>query len=109
MKKVIGFPYTIFLELFKKLILNVIQNEPVNEKRPASWRYRIGLTDTLFSCSFPELFEVLERDELSLGVVSFGLSLNTLEQVFLKYGIPFLSLRALSLYETGKDLVKERP
>ncbi|KAK6034385.1 hypothetical protein COOONC_28110 [Cooperia oncophora] len=35
-------------------------------------------------CSFPQLFEYLERSKDSLKISSFGLSLNTLEQVFLK-------------------------
>uniref|UniRef100_A0A7I4YF12 ABC transporter domain-containing protein n=1 Tax=Haemonchus contortus TaxID=6289 RepID=A0A7I4YF12_HAECO len=34
--------------------------------------------------SFPQLFEYLERSKDSLKITSFGLSLNTLEQVFLK-------------------------
>lgn len=33
---------------------------------------------------FPDLFEILERDKQRLGISSIGVSITTLEEVFLK-------------------------
>jgi ATP-binding cassette subfamily A (ABC1) protein 3 len=33
---------------------------------------------------FPDLFEILERDKQSLGISSIGVSITTLEEVFLR-------------------------
>ena len=36
--------------------------------------------------SFPELFDRLEDDKSALGIVSFGISVTTMEEVFMKVG-----------------------
>ena len=36
--------------------------------------------------SFPELFNRLEREAKALGIVSFGVSVTTMEEVFMKVG-----------------------
>jgi ATP-binding cassette subfamily A (ABC1) protein 3 len=33
---------------------------------------------------FPDLFEILERDKQALGISSIGVSITTLEEVFLR-------------------------
>ena len=38
------------------------------------------------ACIFPDLFDELERDKETLGVASFGISITTMEEVFLKVG-----------------------
>ena len=36
--------------------------------------------------SFPELFDRLETEKTALGIVSFGVSVTTMEEVFMKVG-----------------------
>ena len=36
--------------------------------------------------SFPELFDRLETEKIALGIVSFGVSVTTMEEVFMKVG-----------------------
>ena len=36
--------------------------------------------------SFPELFDRLETERKALGIVSFGVSVTTMEEVFMKVG-----------------------
>ena len=36
--------------------------------------------------SFPELFDKLEAERIALGISSFGISVTTLEEVFIKVG-----------------------
>ena len=36
--------------------------------------------------SFPELFDRLEADKVALGIQSFGVSITTMEEVFMKVG-----------------------
>ena len=36
--------------------------------------------------SFPELFDKLEADKVMLGIRSFGISVTTMEEVFMKVG-----------------------
>lgn len=36
--------------------------------------------------SFPELFDKLEAQKTSLGILSFGISVTTMEEVFMKVG-----------------------
>ena len=36
--------------------------------------------------SFPELFDRLEDDKSALGIMSFGISVTTMEEVFMKVG-----------------------
>lgn len=39
-----------------------------------------------FIPSFPELFDTLEAQKTSLGILSFGISVTTMEEVFMKVG-----------------------
>lgn len=45
----------------------------------------------LFSFSFPQLFRHLEEHQDDLGVDSFGVSITTMEEVFLKVKLVFMS------------------
>ena len=36
--------------------------------------------------SFPELFDKIEAEKAALGIVSFGVSVTTMEEVFIKVG-----------------------
>ena len=36
--------------------------------------------------SFPQLFDTLEAEKTALGIVSFGISVTTMEEVFMKVG-----------------------
>lgn len=36
--------------------------------------------------SFPDLFDLLEAQKASLGILSFGVSVTTMEEVFIKVG-----------------------
>ena len=36
--------------------------------------------------SFPELFDMLESEKVSLGIRSYGISVTTMEEVFIKVG-----------------------
>ena len=38
------------------------------------------------TASFPELFDKLETEKAALGISSFGISVTTMEEVFIKVG-----------------------
>jgi ATP-binding cassette subfamily A (ABC1) protein 3 len=49
----------------------------------AELSFQLPLTS---SAAFPELFATIERDTAALGVQTYGISVTTLEEVFMKVG-----------------------
>ncbi|CAG9539480.1 unnamed protein product [Cercopithifilaria johnstoni] len=70
----------------EQLLLAIRKHVPETEKQSATPQQITVLLPIECKKSFPGLFADLEQNAEKYGINSFGLSLNTLEQVFLKVG-----------------------
>ncbi|VBB30343.1 unnamed protein product [Acanthocheilonema viteae] len=82
-------PRGIFHHIFdqrEQLLSAIRKHVPETEEQSATPQQITVLLPTECKKSFPSLFVDLEQNTEKYGINSFGLSLNTLEQVFLKVG-----------------------
>ncbi|VDK81051.1 unnamed protein product [Litomosoides sigmodontis] len=70
----------------ERLLSTIKKHVPETEKQSATPQQITVMLPTESKKSFPSLFADLEQNAKRYGINSFGLSFNTLEQVFLKVG-----------------------
>ena len=76
----------------KDAVLNILRSRGVDaELQSTAGVEATFLVSTNDRSKFPELFAQLENAKEELGIESLGVSVTTMEEVFLKYEINFLN------------------
>ena len=74
-----------------------------SQHSPNSSQVTITLpTETTTTCKFPHMFSELSNSRDALGIKTIGLSLPTMDQVFMKYAVKIVALRSKNM-QSGRN------
>jgi hypothetical protein len=61
-----------------------IKEEPLDNTSHCEWSIVIP-SESCTTADFPEMFRKLQENKVSMGIKNIGLSLTTMDEVFVKY------------------------